>query len=55
MSEINPVQLKALYLARATEFREQSRTTTDPILTSAYAQIAENYEKLAKLVAENEY
>jgi hypothetical protein len=54
MSDTDPAQLKALYLARAAEFRELSRTATDPVLTSAYAQIAENYEELAKLIAENE-
>jgi hypothetical protein len=54
MSDTDPAQLKALYLARAAEFRELSRTATDPVLTSAYTQIAENYEELAKLIAENE-
>lgn len=32
---------QALYLTRVAEFRELSRMATDPVLTNAYAQIAE--------------
>jgi hypothetical protein len=54
MSGDEPAKLKAFYPAWAAEFRALSRTAIDPILTSAYAQIAENYEALAKALAEDE-
>jgi hypothetical protein len=52
MTDTDAEKLKAFYLARAAEFRELSRTATDPILTSAYAQIAANYEAQAKTIAQ---
>jgi hypothetical protein len=45
---------QALFLRRAAEFRELSRTATDPVLRTAYGQIAKNYEELAKAIAEEE-
>jgi hypothetical protein len=55
MSGAEPVsERQALYLRRAAEFRELSRTATDPVLRTAYGQIAENYEALAKVIAEEE-
>jgi hypothetical protein len=51
MPDAEPVsERQALYLKRAAEFRELSRTATDPVLTNAYSQIAENYAALAKIV-----
>lgn len=55
MSGAEPIsERQALYRRRAVEFRELSRTATDPVLRTAYAQIAENYEELAKIIAEEE-
>jgi hypothetical protein len=55
MSGPKPVsERQAFYLRRAAEFRERSRTATDPVLQAAYGQIAEHYEELAKAIGEEE-
>jgi hypothetical protein len=54
MTDTNSTQLRAYYLARAAEFRELSRTETEPVLAIAYAQLAQNFEALAKWAREED-
>jgi hypothetical protein len=55
MSGTEPVsERQVLYLRRAAEFRELSTTATDSVLRTAYGQISEYYETLAKVIADEE-